>query len=156
MSPIRIQIKDDLGNISYLSRGTTGYWQLVSRGGIPLGLSNIVDDEPMTRFALEDAGDDGNAALAAITSHLRGKKTATLVSSPPSDGASQHTLSDEEKGDFAWILTETIDLSIDRRDGLAKHEATSEFESIKRVLDYLERNGADMSVQRRALGTPRF
>jgi hypothetical protein len=155
MSAVRIQIRDDLGNISYLSRTTGGYWHLVSRTGIALGLSTIVNDEPLARFALEDAGNDGNAVLQAIRRHLSGRRTATLLSSGP---ATSHkgALSDEEKKDFAWMLTETIDLSVDRRDGLKPDEAKGEFESIKRVLDYLEANGADMSVQRRALGTPRF
>jgi hypothetical protein len=155
MSAVRIQIRDDLGNISYLSRTTSGYWNLVSRNGIPLGLSTIVSDEPLARFALEDAGENGNAVLEAITRHLSGRRTATLLTSGP-DASHKGALSDEEKKDFAWIITETVDLSVDRRDGLAKHEAKSEFESIRRVLDYLERNGADMSIQRRALGTPRF
>ncbi|WP_262267200.1 MULTISPECIES: hypothetical protein [Microvirga] len=155
MSAVRIQIRDDLGNISYLSRTKSGYWNLVSQNGIALGLSNVVGNEPLARFALEDAGDDGEAVLEAIRKYLSGKRTATLLSAG-SDSPSKGALSDEEKSDFAWILTETIDLSVDRRDGLAKHEAKTEFESIKRVLDYLEANGADMSVQRRALDTPRF
>ncbi|QRM34896.1 hypothetical protein [Microvirga sp. VF16] len=155
MSAVRIQISDDLGNISYLSRTTGGYWNLVSRNGIALGLSTVVNNEPLARFALEDAGDDGEALLEAIKKHLSGKRTATLLF-PGSDTPRKGALSDEEKRDFAWILTETIDLSVDRRDGLARNEARSEFESIKRALDYLEANGADMSVQRQALGTPRF
>jgi hypothetical protein len=155
MSAVRIQIRDDLGNISYLSRTQTGYWNLVSRNGIALGLSTVVSDEPLARFALEDAGDDGSAVLEAIRRHLSGRRTATLLSSG-SDTPRNGALSAEEKHDFGWILTETIDLSVDRRDGLTQQDAKSEFESIKRVLDYLERNGADMSIQRRALGTPRF
>ncbi|WP_114944421.1 hypothetical protein [Microvirga calopogonii] len=155
MSAVRIQIRDDLGNISYLSRTSSGYWNLVSRNGIALGLSTVVSDEPLARFALEDAGDDGNAVLEAIRRHLSGRRTATLLSSS-SDTSRNGALSTEQVRDFGWILTETIDLSVDRRDGLTQQDAKSEFESITRVLDYLERNGADMSVQRRALGTPRF
>jgi hypothetical protein len=155
MSSVRVQIKDDLGNISYLSRTTGGYWHLVSRNGIALGLSTVVSDEPLARFALEDAGDDADAVLQAVRRHLSGRRTATLLSSG-SDTPDKRALSDEEKTDFAWILAETVDLSVDRRDRLKPEEAKSEFESIKRVLDYLERNGADMTVQRRALGTPRF
>jgi hypothetical protein len=49
-----------------------------------------------------------------------------------------------------------IDLSVGRRGDLAREDARSEFESIQRVLDHLESQGADMSVQRRILGTPQF
>lgn len=152
---IRIEITDTLGNISYLSRNTNGWWQLVSQHGIPLALSNVVDNEPLVRFAIQDAGDDGDAILAAITKNLSGTRKARLLS--PSPGlAPKGRLTEEEKKDFAWILTETIDLSVGRRDDLASEDAKSEFESIQRVLDYLERQGADMSVQRHALGTPQF
>ena len=156
MSPaIRIEITDTLGNISYLSRRHDGWWQLVSQRGIPLALGNVVENEPLVRFAIQDAGDDADAILAAVTTHLSGTRTARLLSPSPA-AAPKSILTEDEKGDFAWILTETIDLSIGRRDDLAREDAKSEFESIQRVLDYLERDGADMSVQRLTLGTPCF
>ena len=154
-SAIRIEITDTLGNISYLSRRHDGWWQLVSHRGIPLALGNVVENEPLVRFAIQDAGDDANAILEAIKRHLSGTRTARLLSPNPV-GALKGGLTEEEKKDFAWILTETIDLSVGRRGDLAREDAMSEFESIQRVLDCLERQGADMSVQRRVLGTPGF
>jgi hypothetical protein len=155
MSTIRIEIRDSLGNLSYLSRRHDGWWQLVSQRGIPLALGNVVDNEPLVRFAIQDAGDDANAILDAITKNLSGTRTARLLSPSPV-AAPKGGLTEEEKKDFAWILTETIDLSVGRRGDLAREDAKSEFESIQRVLDYLESQGADMSVQRQALGTPRY
>jgi hypothetical protein len=154
-SAIRIEITDTLGNISYLSRRHDGWWQLVSQRGIPLALGNVVENEPLVRFAIQDAGDDANAILEAVTKHLSGTRTARLLTPNP-PAAPKDGLTDDAKKDFAWILTETIDLSVGRRGDLAREDAKSEFESIQRVLDYLESQGADMSVQRRALGTPQF
>ncbi|MBD2745920.1 hypothetical protein IC232_04325 [Microvirga sp. BT688] len=154
-SAIRIEITDTLGNISYLSRNSNDWWQLVSQRGIPLALGNVVENEPLVRFAIQDAGDDANAILQAITKHLSGTRTARLLSPSPVTSP-KGGLTEDEKKDFAWILTETIDLSVGRRGDLAQEDAKSEFESIQRVLDYLERQGADMSVQRLALGNPRF
>jgi hypothetical protein len=154
-SAIRIEITDTLGNMSYLSRNSNGWWQLVSQRGIPLALGNVVENEPLVRFAIQDAGDDVNAILTAVTTHLSGTRTARLLTLSPV-AAPKAGLTDEVKKDFAWILTETIDLSVGRRDDLAREDAKSEFESIQRVLDYLESHGADMSVQRIALATPQF
>ena len=129
MSSIRIEIRDSLGNLSYLSRNPDGWWRLVSQHGIPLSLSNVVNNEPLVRFAIQDAGDDANAILKAVTKHLSGTRTARLLTPTPA-AAPKGGLTDDEKKDFAWILTETIDLSVGRRGDLAREDAKSEFESI--------------------------
>jgi hypothetical protein len=95
-SAIRIEITDTLGNMSYLSRNSNGWWQLVSQRGIPLALGNVVENEPLVRFAIQDAGDDVNAILTAVTTHLSGTRTARLLTPSPV-AAPKAGLTDEVK-----------------------------------------------------------
>lgn len=78
---IRIGFNDSFGNAAYLYQDRSGGWHAASRNGTPQSFSNYADDAMKLRFALEDAGDDPQAALAAFKDHAQKAPaaTATLV-----------------------------------------------------------------------------
>jgi len=76
---IRIRTKDSIGNTRYLFQAKDGSWKCASQAGTPLAFSYLTKDAMVLRFALEDAGDDAEAALAAVKAHAEYTKTAELV-----------------------------------------------------------------------------
>jgi hypothetical protein len=70
--PLRLQITDSLGNVSYL-RKVKGSWSLSGANGTPYSLSNIATDSDgqRLRFALDDAGDDEVKVIRALNDHAR-------------------------------------------------------------------------------------